>query len=80
MSTATSEAPEEEPEEEEELTLDNLPVMMRGEHLRRFLQLGRVQAYKLANEPDFPAIQAKDNGAIRIRKAAFVDWLEDHEE
>jgi hypothetical protein len=79
MAQAKSVQPEEQPEKPAGLSKEELPRMMRVEHLRRFLEIGRVQAYKLANQDSFPAIQRKDGGAIRIRKEAFLDWLNEQE-
>jgi len=55
-------------------TLDHYPPVLDVVHLQQILNIGRRQAYELANSGNFHIIRVGKR--IKILKNVFIDWLE----
>lgn len=55
--------------------LDEYPAVLTVSDIQKILRIGRCSAYELINTPGFPV--KKIGRAIRIPKAAFIEWLKD---
>jgi len=53
---------------------DDLPRVMNVKDIKRFLNIGMRQAYKLAHSGEFKVLQI--NGRLRIPKSNFLAWFE----
>ena len=59
---------------EELRTLDDLPAMLKAEHIMAFMGLSKPTVYELLHRDDFPVIKI---GKRRIvYKEAFAAWLD----
>jgi len=61
---------------EEEITQQELPLVMRVEDVQRALLISRLKAYELVHQRGFPALRI--GRAIRIPRDAFLRWLREH--
>lgn len=56
------------------MTFDEMPEMLKVKEIKKFLRIGRKQAYELVKSDDFNHIRI--NQTIRVPKKDFKDWFE----
>lgn len=53
---------------------DDLPEVLEVQHIQKYLNIGRVQAYELVNSGQFHVVRV--GRVIKISKKVFFNWLE----
>lgn len=55
------------------ISKEDLPEVLEVQHIQKFLNIGRVQAYELANSGQFHVVRV--GRMIKIPREAFLTWF-----
>jgi excisionase family DNA binding protein len=58
--------------------IDDYPVILTANDISELMQIGKSKAYDMMERKDFPLI--RDGRSKRVRKQAFLDWIEQKEQ
>lgn len=60
--------------EKEQMTIEELPLIMQADHIAALLDISRQGAYELMKQKGFPVI--KVGRLKRVNRDAFFKWME----
>lgn len=64
--------------EKDNLEFNNLPYILKADHVAQILGIHQSTAYEIMNRSDFPLIQL-DTSSKRVKRDSFFEWLESKE-
>lgn len=57
-------------------TLDDLPIVMRAEHVAALLGIAKNTVYELAKRGDIPGVIPLAGRQLRFSRSAILNWID----